>query len=95
MKRREFITRICVSSAAAALPQAARTQPSRKIAKIGVLWHAGSAEEEGQYFAALIQGFRDLGYVEGRNVIFEHRYADERYSRFPLAPTGVYGHRLG
>jgi len=46
-------------------------------------WHAGSAEEEGLYFPALIQGFKDLGYIEGRNVTFEHRYASEQYERFP------------
>ena len=48
-----------------------------------MLWHAGSQEEEGAYFPALIQGFKDLGYVEGRTIVFEHRYVAEQYERFP------------
>ena len=53
-----------------------------KTPKIGVLWHAGSAEEEGKYFGALLQGFRDLGYVDGKNIAFEHRFPAEQYDRF-------------
>lgn len=48
-----------------------------------MLWHAGSAQEEGGYFTALMEGFADLGYVEGKTAHFEHRYADEHYERFP------------
>jgi ABC transporter substrate binding protein len=35
------------------------------------------------YLASLTEGFRDLGYVEGRTILFEHRYAHEQYDRFP------------
>jgi hypothetical protein len=34
------------------------------------------------YFTGLRQGFRDLGYVEGRNVHFEHRFPNELPERF-------------
>lgn len=61
----------------------ARAQPSaRKIARVGVLWHAGSQEEEGKHFIALIEGFRDLGYVDGQSIRFEHRYPNEELARF-------------
>src|SRR5437879_7790527 len=35
------------------------------------------------YFVAFLQGLRDLGYVEGRNVVLEIRYAEGRNERFP------------
>ena len=47
-----------------------------------MLWHAANAEEEGPYFRALLQGFKDIGYVEGRNFIFEHRFPNEAPERF-------------
>jgi len=81
MNRREFIT--ILGTAALALPSRGNAQVSAKIPKVGMLWHAGSAEEEGAYFASLTEGFKDLGYVDGRTILFEHRYAHEQYDRFP------------
>jgi hypothetical protein len=70
MRRREFITLL---GGVAAWPLAASAQQPRRVSIIGVLWHAGSAEEEGSNFKALVKGFRDLGYVEGRNIILVDR----------------------
>lgn len=80
MRRRDFISFV---GGAAGWPFAARAQqlPS-KIPVVGVLWHAGSAGEEGVYFGALLQGFNDLGYVAGRNIRFEHRFPNETPDRF-------------
>lgn len=80
MRRREFI----LASAAASLPLSsiARAQSSFRMVRVGMLWHAGSAEEEGEYFTSLILGFENRGYVEGRSLKLEHRYADEQYDRF-------------
>jgi putative ABC transport system substrate-binding protein len=47
-----------------------------------VLWHAGSAEEEGAYYQGLLEGFRGLGYVDGQNIVFEHRFPNEIPERF-------------
>src|SRR5471030_2876878 len=74
MRRREFLG---VVGGAAAWPVVARAQPARKIPRIGVLWHAGSAEEEGSYYKALLEGFAALSYVEGKNIQFEHRFPNE------------------
>jgi ABC-type uncharacterized transport system substrate-binding protein len=80
MQRREFIT--LLGGAAATWPLAARAQGQNVLHRVGVLWHAGSQEEEGDYFTTFVQGFIDLGYVEGRTVAFEHRFANEQFDRF-------------
>lgn len=80
MRRRDFIK--VIAGSACAWPRALRAQPAGRIPKIGVLWHAGSAEEEGPYLRALLDGFKGLGYVEGRNITFEHRFPNEMPERF-------------
>jgi putative tryptophan/tyrosine transport system substrate-binding protein len=83
MRRRDFIT--IVGGAAAAWPLAARAQQSpNKIPVVGVLWHAGSAEEEDVYLSVLVKAFNDLGYVEGRNIHLDHRFPAENPDRFRL-----------
>ena len=78
--RRNFLATL--GSAAAAWPLAARAQQAARIPRVGVLWHAGSAEEEGSNFRALVKGFADLGYVEGRSIVLEHRFPNERSDQF-------------
>jgi putative tryptophan/tyrosine transport system substrate-binding protein len=80
MRRREFVA--LLGGAAAAWPFAARAQHAAGIPTVGVLWHAGNAGEEQPYFDALVRGFKDLGYVEGRNIRFEHRFPNETPDRF-------------
>jgi ABC-type uncharacterized transport system substrate-binding protein len=80
MRRRDFIT--LLSSSAAAWPIAARAQQAARMPTVGVLWHAGNAGEEEPYFDALARGFRDLGYIEGRNIKLEHRFPNEIPDRF-------------
>jgi putative tryptophan/tyrosine transport system substrate-binding protein len=81
MKRRQFIK--LIGGAAAAWPLAARAQQSsNKIPVVGVLWHAGSAEEEDVYLSVLVKAFRDLGYVEGENIRLEHHFPAEIPDRF-------------
>src|SRR5262247_2764589 len=79
MRRRDFIK--VIAGSAATWPLAARAQGQRRIPKIGVLWHAASAEEEAPFFGDLVQGFRSLGYGEGR-IVLEHRYPDEKPELF-------------
>ena len=81
MKRREFIALL---ASAAGLPLAAHAQNkgSASIPRIGVLWHAGSAEQEGDFLPILTKAFGDLGYFEGKNIKFEHRFPAEQPDRF-------------
>jgi putative tryptophan/tyrosine transport system substrate-binding protein len=80
MRRREFIR--LIGGAAAAWPIAARAQQSKNIPTVGVLWHAGSAEEEDVYLSVLVKAFNDLGYVEGKNIHLEHRFPAENPDRY-------------
>jgi putative ABC transport system substrate-binding protein len=82
MRRRELITALRGAAATAAWPLAARAQQANRVPRIGVLWHAASAEEEGPYFRGLVEGFKDLGYVDGRNIVLEHRFPNETPDRF-------------
>jgi putative tryptophan/tyrosine transport system substrate-binding protein len=78
MRRREFMMGLAGAAFATRDVSAAQAH----IPVIGVLWHAGSPEAEQPYFDALMRGFRDLDYVEGRNVKFEHRFPNENPDRF-------------
>jgi len=81
MRRRNFIAGL--ASTTAAWPLAARAQqPSNKIPVVGVLWHAGSAEEEDVYLRPLRKAFNGLGYTEGENIHLEHRFPAENPQRF-------------
>jgi len=81
MQRREFIT--LFGCAAATWPSAAHAQrSSSKIPVVGVLWHAGSAEEEDVYLSVVRKAFIDLGYVEGKNIVLENRFPAENPDRF-------------
>jgi putative ABC transport system substrate-binding protein len=82
LKRREVITLLGGAAATAMWSRGASAQRTGRIPTIGMLWHAASAEEEGPYFAAMIEGFRALGYVDGRNIKFEHRFPNEMPERF-------------
>jgi ABC-type uncharacterized transport system substrate-binding protein len=80
MERRTFFGMIAGSLLGA--PLAVEAQETGRIPRVGVLWHAGSADEEGSYYTGLLEGFRDLGYVDGRNIILEHRFPNEMPERF-------------
>jgi len=73
IRRRELIGALVGT---AMWPLAVRAQPG-KFARVGILWHAGSSQEEQPYYSTLLEAFRRLGYVEGRNVAFEHRFPNE------------------
>ena len=64
--------------------RSARTHSNRgaDIPVVGVLWHAGSAEEEEIFLTTLRKAFNDLGYVEGKNIVLDHRFPAENPDRF-------------
>src|ERR1700757_4081434 len=73
MRRRDFITEIGVS--AFAWPLVARAKAER-VRNVGVLLSTSEEDPEGQARVALLrQAFHELGWVEGRNIHFDYRWA--------------------
>ena len=80
MDRRTFIGGVAGGLLVA--PLAARAQQVAKIYRIGILETIPAARNAAN-LDALRKGLRDLGYVEGRNLVIEYRSADGRPERFP------------
>ena len=64
-------------------PLTAQPQQPEKTARVGILVPRPSAPEAETY-KAFRQGLRERGWIEGRNLILDFRYADNRYDRLPI-----------
>ena len=89
MRRREFIT--LIGGAAAAWPLAARAQqPAMPIFGILLVF----SRESGRTFTEPLRAYMQaLGYVEGRNIAFDVRYADGKVDRLPTLATELVAQR--
>jgi putative ABC transport system substrate-binding protein len=85
--RRDFITLL---GSAVAWPLAARAQQQT----VPVLGFLSGASREERYVGALRQGLRDAGFIDGRNVTIEGRYADDRYERLPTLAAELIARRV-
>src|SRR5215471_8656144 len=79
VKRRTFIT--LLGGAAAAWPLAARAQQGGRLPTIGLLG-VGTAAGWVYFTGAFVQRLRELGWIEGRTVAIEYRWAEGRRERF-------------
>src|SRR6185369_2659290 len=63
-------------------PLAVEAQPAGKVYQVGHVT-SGSREQDVMFLRALEKGLKQLGYVEGRNVRFEYRFANGQVNRLP------------
>ena len=78
LKRREFIA--LLGSTAAGWPLTPRAEPAEKTYTVGIL---SAGEVLPSVYSAFVDGLRELGWIEGRNVSFSHSYAENRLERLP------------
>jgi putative ABC transport system substrate-binding protein len=80
-RRRQVIA--ALGGTMAAWPLAARTQQATKVPRVGNLITGSASSEAQSGLKAFRQALRELGYIEGQNVVIEYRSADGRIERLP------------
>src|SRR5262245_23017180 len=61
----------------------AEGQQAKKVARLGYVSASGGPASPDARFEVFRQGLRDLGYIEGKNILLEVRYAEGKQDRFP------------
>jgi ABC-type uncharacterized transport system substrate-binding protein len=90
MKRHNFIT--LLGGAAAGWPAAARAQ-QQQLPVIGIL-SSRSRATDALLLAVIRQGLNDTGFVEGRNVSIEYRWAEGNYNRLAALAADLVGRKV-
>jgi len=82
MKNPRSVLTIVLALSVIAAPLAAEAQQTGKVHRIGFLGNT-TAALEANLVGPFREGLRELGYVEGRNVLIEYRWVEGRYERLP------------
>jgi putative ABC transport system substrate-binding protein len=92
LRRREFITLLGSGSAFATFPPVSRAQqPSMPV--VGLL-NSGAADRSSHLVAAFRSGLGEVGYVEGRNIVIDYRFAENQNERLPALAADLIGRRV-
>ena len=89
MDRRTFVAAVAVSLGV--LPPAADAQPAGKVFRIGVLGNTTMRPDDEFRNSIWVLALRDLGWVEGKNVVFERRASDGKAERLPSLARELVG----
>jgi putative ABC transport system substrate-binding protein len=81
MNRRAFIS--LIGAAGAARPLAARAQQVSSVPRIGYLSPGSASSGPLNYYDDFRRELRELGYVEGQNIVIDYRFADGKFDRLP------------
>jgi putative ABC transport system substrate-binding protein len=81
--KNEQVFRLALCSLLFALSPPVGAQQSAKIPRIGYVSGTGSSSDPGPYVEALRQGLRDLGHIDGQNIVIEFRGAEGNRTRIP------------
>jgi putative tryptophan/tyrosine transport system substrate-binding protein len=91
IRRREFIVTLGGAAIAWALAAQAQRQPAMPV--IGFLG-AASRSENAPYTAGFVRGLNEAGFIEGRNVVTEYRWAEAHYERLPTLAADLVRRRV-
>src|SRR4029453_2730811 len=80
MNRRTFVGALACALLTA--PHAAKSQSARESHRIGFLF-SGSRTGSSRLVEGFRQGLRELGWVEGQNIVSNYRFAEGRFERLP------------
>src|ERR1043166_4920050 len=84
MRRRDFIVSLLLGGTAVAWPLPARAQQTVRMRRIGVLMPYTQSNLDAQrYFEAFTQALRQVGWSEGKTILYEMRYSDGKPERLP------------
>jgi putative tryptophan/tyrosine transport system substrate-binding protein len=89
MKKKIMILTLCAMLLTFSMSAQAQ-QPARKVPRIGILGAASTSNFAGR-IEAFRQGLRDLGYVEGKNISIEYRWAEGKLERLPALAGELVG----
>ena len=81
MKKKITILTLCAMLPALCFPAAA--QQPKKVPRIGYVSSTGDPNTPGPQVEGFRQGLRDIGYIEGRNILVEYRYVEGKLDRAP------------
>ena len=82
MKEKVAVSVVVILVLASFCPAEAQ-QTTKAMPRIGFISSTGTAESPSPLFEAFRQGLRDLDYVDGKNIVIVHRYAEGRLDRMP------------
>jgi hypothetical protein len=92
MRRRDFIAGI--AGLAAGWPHATRAQQNDQVRRMGLLMPYAMSNAEAQASSnALLHGLRELGWIEGRNLEVEYRFAGVQLASFGTDEIALRGRR--